>query len=380
MNIKNSIKNVIKSNNLVLSHFKMTLHEQKILVLCISKIKKEDKKDDYIDLTFKLTVEEMSKFLLLSKRTLYKDLENISARLMRYLIEIRNENGEFEKIRPFPYARYEDGIFTLRFEQSMKDYLMELKDKFTIYDIENVRYLKSNYSMRMYEILKSYEWINHCVIELDELKKLVGVIGITDDNYIDLYTRYNDFKRYVLVTAQKELEEKTDIKFEFQEIKKGRKVMQIEFIISSNANNMVYLMPIEEAPAKKISQREVVSSMEEIAAEIASVDIDDLIDQLQAFISEPLKIKDLKAILKAADNDVKLIQTKYELAKQQSHIENLTAWLIAAVKSDYTEPISRTKNNKFVNYKQENYDFDKLEQLERERIKKEIEKDLNTLN
>ena len=38
--------------------------------------------------------------------------------------------------------------------------------------------------------------------------------------YPKKFVKYNDFKRFVLLTAQKELKEKTDICFDFEEIKK----------------------------------------------------------------------------------------------------------------------------------------------------------------
>ena len=48
------------------------------------------------------------------------------------------------------------------------------------------------------------------------------------------YSIYNNFKNKVILQAQKELAEKTDISFEFEEIKTGRKVTGIKFCISSS--------------------------------------------------------------------------------------------------------------------------------------------------
>ncbi|NGY80989.1 replication initiation protein [Bacillus megaterium] len=48
------------------------------------------------------------------------------------------------------------------------------------------------------------------------------------------YKQYGHFKSKVLAVAQKEINNKTDIHFEFVEIKTGRKVTSIEFIITSS--------------------------------------------------------------------------------------------------------------------------------------------------
>ena len=52
----------------------------------------------------------------------------------------------------------------------------------------------------------------------------------------DTYKLYADFKKKTIVVAQKELKEKTDICFEFEEIKIGRKIVEINFVILKNNN------------------------------------------------------------------------------------------------------------------------------------------------
>lgn len=361
-----------KSNILIMAHFKMTIYEQKIVLLCISKIKKDAKKtneNDNINLLFNISAKEIIDFLRLKSRGIYTELNNIANRLTSHKIYIDN-GKEFRYIVPIPFCEYKDGVFNLRFDISMQDYLLELTDKFTVYDIENIRNLKYGNSIRIYEILKSYEWLGDCSFDLIDFKDTMGFIEKDARGNVinDMYKPYSELKRKVLKLAQDELLQKTDIEFNFEEIKIGKKVSGLRFTVYKNPNFL----------AEDTKSYSIVSKIN--LDRTPQIDLDDLIDQLQAFISEPIKIKDLKAILKAADNDVKLIQAKYELAKQQPKIDNLTAWLITAIKDDYAEPVTKQKVNRFVNYEQESYDFDKLEQLERERIKKELEKDSNTLN
>lgn len=398
-------KKITKSNKLVLAQFKMTPYEQKIILLCISKIKADLKKTGDVPntcLTFKLTSKEIINFLHIETKSIYSELSKIADRLENHKINIFGKD-EFEKIRPFPYCKYKSGIFTIRFDQSMEEHLLELKDKFTMYDINNIIDLKSTYSIRIYEILKSYEWLNEAAFELDELKKIIGVKSFDEENqsWIDLYPRYPNFKQRVLLVAQKELEEKTDICFNFIELKTGRKITQIKFVISSNSENVEQLEQFqteEQLLLEKVSeskaeveianQSKVILPVEEIASEIVPVeiDIDDLIDELREFIKEPLKTKDLKAILAAANNDIGLIKSKYQLAKQQKKISNLVAWLISAVKDDYSNPVeveqctgqvqipyANSHINRFVNYEQDKWDFDELEKKERELIQQKLD-------
>ncbi|MRB31447.1 RepB family plasmid replication initiator protein, partial [Bacillus thuringiensis] len=63
---------------------------------------------------------------------------------------------------------------------------------------------------------------------------------------INLYPNYTNFKQRVLNPSQKELNQKTDISFEFEEIKSGRKVKKIRFIIRSQKRKSADLAHFEK--------------------------------------------------------------------------------------------------------------------------------------
>ena len=89
--------------------------------------------------------------------------------------------------------------------------------------------LKSSYAIRIYELLKQYEKLHERTFLLTDLRKMLGVE--------DIYPAYGNFKQRVLVSAQKELKKKTDITFEIEEIKSGRRVTKIKFLISTTNKN-----------------------------------------------------------------------------------------------------------------------------------------------
>ncbi|MFS0873166.1 hypothetical protein [Paenibacillus xylanilyticus] len=55
------------------------------------------------------------------------------------------------------------------------------------------------------------------------------------------YVRYSHLKNRILLSAQEELEAKTDIKFTFEEVKQGAKVVGIVFHIFPNHNKNTIL-------------------------------------------------------------------------------------------------------------------------------------------
>ncbi|PGT74076.1 initiator RepB protein, partial [Bacillus cereus] len=113
----------------------------------------------------------------------------------------------------------------MRFDPLLKPFLLELNNKFTSYRLGNIIKLKSTYSIRIYELLKQYENITERTICLENLRYYLDAVHI--------YPNYANFKQRILHPVQKELNENTDITFDFQEIKLGKKVYKIKFIIYS---------------------------------------------------------------------------------------------------------------------------------------------------
>ena len=87
--------------------------------------------------------------------------------------------------------------------------------------------MKSAYSVRIYELLKSYAYQKSKTFGLDELKRLLMVDGI------ESYNRFPDFRRKVLEIAVKEINKLTDLNVSYEAIKKGRKVDKLKFRIET---------------------------------------------------------------------------------------------------------------------------------------------------
>ena len=74
-----------------------------------------------------------------------------------------------------------------------------------------------------------------------------------------------------------------------------------------------------------------------------------------------MKTKEYKAILEAANNDIELIQSKYQIAKKQRKIDNLVGWMMKAIQEEYSEPVEKRKATSFNNIGAREYDYNELE-------------------
>lgn len=219
MEKENSIL-ITQSNALVSSSYQISLAEKRIILYMLSQIRRDD--EDFKPYT--LSIKEFAQELNISSKNLYERAQLITQQLMSRVLNIKQPDGLLQ-VSFLSSAKYHDGkgYVELCFDPQLKPYLLQLKECFTTYDIRNVLSLKSFHSIRIYELLKQFEILGERTIEIDELKYILGLQ--------EQYKSYNLFKTKVLVQAQKDLEKNTDLSFDFQEIKSGRRIERIKFII-----------------------------------------------------------------------------------------------------------------------------------------------------
>ncbi|MCU4837013.1 replication initiation protein [Bacillus cereus] len=222
---------VSKSNTLIEANSRLNLVEQKIILCLASNIEPNDR--DFK--TYRFPIKKFHHLLGLKGSTKYTELSKITKELLSKVIEIR-VGEEVIQVSWLSSAIYNKnkGIIDMRFDPLLKPFLLELSSQFTSYKLANIVKLKSTYAIRLYELLKQYEDIKERTISLENLRYYLDAI--------DLYIKYGNFKQRVLIPAQVELNEKTDISFEFEEIKLGRKVQKIKFTIRSRKKKKQNIM------------------------------------------------------------------------------------------------------------------------------------------
>ena len=139
---------------------------------------------------------------------------------------IINENGmhtlfsfiESPKIDP------KTKMVELRLHADYQKYVLGLFDNYTQYELLCVLPMKSTYSIRIYELLKSYVY-NHSevIFELDSLKKQLAC---------ENYTNYKDLRVRVLDKATTEINNYTDLEVWYEPWDfAGKKVLSVKFHI-----------------------------------------------------------------------------------------------------------------------------------------------------
>jgi plasmid replication initiation protein len=237
---RSSFKNSIiamQHNNLVQAKYSMSLQQKRIMIWLVSQIKPED-------IDFKehvLEVKELIEICNLSGGSAYKELKDITFSLIEKgirIIDVTNPEKDLEtQVSWLSSAKYDMGEVRLAFSPELKPYLLQLKDKFTAIDVSDLMQFKSVHAIRIYELLKQYYNIGERTLSIEEIKQCCGVPN--------RLIKYDHFEKKLLLIAQREINDKSDISFKFERIKHSRKIVAIKFIISKNQaygqeNNLDY--------------------------------------------------------------------------------------------------------------------------------------------
>lgn len=335
---------VTKSNYFIMnSSYDLSLEEQKVILTLASMVQPED--EDFK--TYKFRIAEFMTLLGVEDKSKYTEIPKITKELMKKVFEIE-EGNRLIQTAWLSGAIYEKGTgcVELTFSSFLKPYMLKLSNMFTQYKLANILSMKSKYSPRIYEILKCNEFKKQGFIEIkvDDLRKLIKA-----DN---VYPKYNDFKRYIIERTERELKKISDISFEFEEIKTGRKVTSLKFYIKSNKST-------------KAKVRKEPTALDEVSATVSEDIGQDLKEGVEIIVNMMKEHKispaEALAIHKSSNGDMKQVAKVYDHFKDKK-ADNFVALIIKMVKpNEFKEPKANNEKTGFNNFKAREYDYEQLE-------------------
>lgn len=224
---------VVKGNELIQQNrFELSLPEQKTVAFICSMIKPIDPKDSARGIPFQLeydfNIRDYCKVCGIDydNGKNYKDVKATLKKLSDRSMWL--DDGKTETLmRWLSYVQVnkKSGKVLIEIDRTIVPFLFDLQEKFTQYQLYNILAMKSAFSVRIYELMKSYAFQKSKTFDLDELKRLLGVEEIKS------YKEFAPFRQKILEKAQEEINELTDLNIYFEPITKGRKVIKVKFRI-----------------------------------------------------------------------------------------------------------------------------------------------------
>ncbi|MGL4989897.1 MAG: RepB family plasmid replication initiator protein [Sarcina sp.] len=195
--------------------FSLSENEKKIAELFISLV---DSK--YENQEVNVFMETLKQYLIMDEDDIKKILKSLSGKVL----ELTRGDDEFI-INAFSYIKISDKKKEVSFKfnnqiEGLYKKLMDIYIKSSKFKMES---LNGKYSWIIYELISKIPDKKEYYISIDYLKQILKI-----DNQYKLYA---DLKRKVLLYSQREINEKTDIKFSFRERKENKKIIGIWIMI-----------------------------------------------------------------------------------------------------------------------------------------------------
>ncbi|WP_338794272.1 replication initiation protein [Bernardetia sp. MNP-M8] len=226
--IKEQVKKVTRHNDLIEAKMDLSTMQLRIFLGTVVQIKKEDVNFK----PYQIFVKDLLSDCNVKSHNWYETLREEAESLSEVKLKLPVENKkDFFYASLFSSVRYRSnlGVLELSFDPALKPYLLQLKGNFTTYELQYVFPMKSQYSIRLYELLKQYVTFGKRYFTLENLRDILSLE--------DKYPNFADFKKRVIEPAKKECTKHSDIIFSYKSIKQGRKVVALDFFIKRKANS-----------------------------------------------------------------------------------------------------------------------------------------------
>ena len=158
----------------------------------------------------------------------YKRMKEAEETLFNRRFSYIDDDGKIIKSRWIQQVRYldDEGAIELVFTLAVVNGISRIdgaEDFFTSYLLEQTASMDSIYSVRLYELL--VQWKAAKQTPMFELEKFRDQLGVE----VNEYKAMCDFKKRVLQVAINEINEKSDIKISYEQVKKGRSIAGFKF-------------------------------------------------------------------------------------------------------------------------------------------------------
>lgn len=242
---------VVKSNAIIEAGYRLSLSEQRLVLMCIAGIEKGNPINE--NEPFIINAHEFAEQFDLPLTNAYRDLQVVAERLYERSVTIYDPDPDNPKIshtktRWISSITYipGEGELMIGFAHKIIPYISMLKGRFTRYSLDAISGMNSTYGLRFYELMKKWQTEAGAVkntkeILLTDLKKL-----------LDIETKYKaikDFKKYVVEPAIKDINTCSELIASYTQKKKGRRVTHLIFHFETDQQIKI-LLPVTEEPTK----------------------------------------------------------------------------------------------------------------------------------
>ncbi len=339
---------VAKSPSLLLCKHTMTLIEKKLFDTALVTLKNDYESPGGVlqipegrQVEVTIPAKVIKEKLGLTSTNIYTKLYGIADNFSKIRFALKKDpesndvsDGAFEFMAPFPYCKYENGLFTMRFESGLNKEIANLdRGNYALSDTAYTSKFTKKAASDLYDIICWFRWRGGFTVSIEELRVLLGLdMEVKDDKgEIKTVKKYSTFKRLnsdIIKPGIDEINELTDIIVTVEPIKRRNQVTHLRFdIVKKTAEQVVGAGDAQEVI---LSQPEEVDESFSSSARILKMIITD----------DNITENDVLLFLMAANGDQELVVEKWKMYQKKTMantIENPVGWIITAIKKNYQD-------------------------------------------
>ena len=161
--------------------------------------------------------------LITGRKWNYQQLREGTEDMMSRVFEIQMPQG-LRQIVLFTTVQYLDGTgsFYMKINEDARPYFFDLKNNFTLLELKSVLSCTSKHAKRLYSLACQWRGTGGHTYSIGELKEILGLKD-PKGKEPEQYTKVSMFKKQVLDIAKRQINEHTDIVFDYELLKmRGR--------------------------------------------------------------------------------------------------------------------------------------------------------------
>lgn len=222
---------VVQANTLIGGKQALKLNSAKLIRAAIMQVVRDDKElKPYV-----ITIKELASLLECSPSNVYRDIEKITDDIISNPVYIRAENAKKVQWIKIPWVtrcEYKSDVgVAIKLNDELKPFLINLKEKYTQYTLDNVLCMRSVYAIRIFEMLQ--ERIITKVLPKNGIDIEMSVQNIRECcDCEDKYKAFANFRDRVIDVAVNEINRVTMLAVSYEYKKKGRAVVAILFHVN----------------------------------------------------------------------------------------------------------------------------------------------------
>ena len=213
---------IYKDNKIIEASYRLSLTEQRIILLAISQVNALEKLSEAK--IFTISASQYSSVFGVEDKEAFREIKEAIDELSERWVKVIDNFDEKRKIR---WVSEKSTVISnrsieIRFTTAIAPYLSNLKGNFTKYQLVNVSDMKSIYSIRIYEMLMQWKCKRSLTLTVEELRDRLGATSKG-------YDAFGNIKMKIIDPSVAEINAYSDIDVTYTLIKKGKKVTAVQF-------------------------------------------------------------------------------------------------------------------------------------------------------